>query len=140
MTQRVDVAIGRAIIVRWRILAEKRLAYLIDLYETRRWPRYYTDQAFLDDLRATKAAVAAWTALAPPPEGTAAVPPEVRLPPIATDRPAHLAQPSGAGGDVRIVQKSGDRQSTPALTASRLPPPAFLLPNGIPAQRDLRQP
>ena len=38
---------GRSVVVRWRLLAERRLNYLINLYETGRWKLYYAEPEFL---------------------------------------------------------------------------------------------
>lgn len=50
---------------RWRVLAEKRLAYITDLYETGRWQRYFSERQFLSMVRETRAAVEAWQRLVP---------------------------------------------------------------------------
>src|ERR1700743_1674051 len=60
MTQRPDVARGREIIARWCSLAERRLEYLTNLYETGRWRRYHSEQAFLENIQEAKAAVQSW--------------------------------------------------------------------------------
>jgi hypothetical protein len=59
MTHR-DAAIGRHIVVRWCNLAEKRLEYLTELFETGRWRRYYGEVAFLENIQEAKAAVEIW--------------------------------------------------------------------------------
>jgi hypothetical protein len=59
MTHR-DGAIGRHIVVRWCNLAEKRLEYLTELFETGRWRRYYGEVAFLENIQEAKAAVEVW--------------------------------------------------------------------------------
>ena len=60
MTQRPDVARGREIIARWCSLAERRLEYLTNLYETGRWRRYHSERAFLENIQEAKAAVQSW--------------------------------------------------------------------------------
>jgi uncharacterized repeat protein (TIGR03809 family) len=60
MTQRPDVARGREIIARWCTLAERRLEYLTQLYETGRWRRYHSERAFLENIQEAKAAVKTW--------------------------------------------------------------------------------
>lgn len=68
MTQRYDA--GRApdlaqdILNRWCVLAEQRLDFLIELYESGRWRRYHSENAFMDNLREAKAVVETWRALA----------------------------------------------------------------------------
>src|SRR5712675_533220 len=60
MTHRLDVARGRDVVARWCDLAERRLEYLTELFETGRWRRYHTEQAFLENIREAKAAVEIW--------------------------------------------------------------------------------
>ena len=55
-----DVARGRNIVARWCNLAEKRLEYLTDLFETGRWRRFHTEREFLENIQEAKAAVATW--------------------------------------------------------------------------------
>lgn len=64
MTQRADIERGRAIVERWRALAEQRLDYLIALQESGRWQRYHSEPDFLDNLRDAHAAVETWRVLA----------------------------------------------------------------------------
>ncbi len=63
MTIRTDVARGRDIVVRWSALAEQRLDYLTELYETGRWRRYYSEDDFLENIREAKSAVETWHGL-----------------------------------------------------------------------------
>jgi uncharacterized repeat protein (TIGR03809 family) len=60
MTQRPDVTRGREIIARWCSLAEKRLEYLTKMYETGRWRRYHSEQAFLENIQEARTAVQSW--------------------------------------------------------------------------------
>lgn len=60
MTQRTDLARGRDIVARWCVLAEQRLEYLTELFETGRWRRYHSEEAFLENIREAKAAVETW--------------------------------------------------------------------------------
>jgi uncharacterized repeat protein (TIGR03809 family) len=60
MTHRADVARGRDIVARWCDFAERRLEYLTELFETGRWRRYHTEQAFLENIQEAKAAVETW--------------------------------------------------------------------------------
>lgn len=60
MTDRTDVPRGRDIVARWCGLAEQRLDYLTDLFETGRWRRYHSEVDFLDNIREAKSAVEAW--------------------------------------------------------------------------------
>ncbi|SDH82188.1 MULTISPECIES: TIGR03809 family protein [Bradyrhizobium] len=60
MTHLRDVASGRDTVARWCNLAERRLEYLTDLFETGRWRRFHTERAFLENIQEAKAAVETW--------------------------------------------------------------------------------
>src|SRR5580704_10958505 len=64
MTNRSDVARGREIIERWCVLAEQRLDYLTDLFETGRWRRFHSERGFLENIQEAKTAVETWRRLA----------------------------------------------------------------------------
>jgi uncharacterized repeat protein (TIGR03809 family) len=63
MTHRSDVARGREIIERWCVLAEQRLDYLTELFETGRWRRFHSEVAFLENIQEAKTAVETWRML-----------------------------------------------------------------------------
>ena len=63
MTQRTDLARGRDLVARWCVLAEQRLDYLTELFETGRWRRFHSEVAFLENIREAKAAVETWRGL-----------------------------------------------------------------------------
>ena len=60
MTHRTDVARGRDIVARWCGLAEQRLNYLTELFETGRWRRYHSEAALLENIREARSAVETW--------------------------------------------------------------------------------
>ena len=60
MTNRTDVGRGRDIVARWCALAEQRLEYLAELFETGRWRRYHSELAFLENIQEAKRAVELW--------------------------------------------------------------------------------
>ncbi|OPH82512.1 TIGR03809 family protein [Nitrobacter vulgaris] len=68
MTQRYDA--GRTpdhaqdVLNRWCVLAEQRLDFLIELYESGRWRRYHSENAFMENLREAKTVVEVWRMLA----------------------------------------------------------------------------
>jgi uncharacterized repeat protein (TIGR03809 family) len=64
MAQRADVARGREILDRWCALAEQRLDYLTELFETGRWRRYHSELSFLENIQEAKSAVETWRKLA----------------------------------------------------------------------------
>lgn len=63
MTHPTDVARGRDIVARWCELAEQRLDYLTDLFETGRWRRFHGEREFLENVREAKSAVETWRGL-----------------------------------------------------------------------------
>ena len=63
MTHQLDVAFRRELSARWCALAERRLEYLTDLFESGRWSRYYTERSLLENIREAKNAVKIWQAL-----------------------------------------------------------------------------
>lgn len=63
MTHHADVARGREIVSRWCNLAEQRLDWLTELFETGRWRRFHTEDAFLENIREAKEAVELWRKL-----------------------------------------------------------------------------
>lgn len=60
MTYQLDVAIGRDVVARWCALAEQRLEYLTELFETGRWRRFHSEGAFLENIQEAKTAVETW--------------------------------------------------------------------------------
>jgi hypothetical protein len=64
MTHRNDAARGADVLGRWRTLAEQRLEYLTELFESGRWRRFYGEVAFLENIREAKVAVETWRGLA----------------------------------------------------------------------------
>lgn len=60
MAHPADVARGRNIVARWCKLAEQRLEYLTELFETGRWRRFHSEREFLENIQEAKAAVATW--------------------------------------------------------------------------------
>jgi len=63
MTHRLDVADGRDVVARWCNLAEQRLEYLTELFETGRWRRFHSELAFLENIQEAKSAVETWRGL-----------------------------------------------------------------------------
>lgn len=66
MTNSGNADQGRSVVVRWRMLAERRLNHLIELYESGRWRLYHGEAEFLDLVKEARAALKAWETLAPP--------------------------------------------------------------------------
>jgi uncharacterized repeat protein (TIGR03809 family) len=66
MTHRTDEAPRREVIARWCTLAEQRLNYLTEMFESGRWRRFYTEGAFLENIKEAKFAVETWRGLLTP--------------------------------------------------------------------------
>lgn len=66
--------------LKWRNLAERRRDHHLDLYNSGRWKRYYTDEQFLAEMRQAAAIAERWAMVAPYPDERAT--------------PAEIAQPS----------------------------------------------
>ncbi len=60
MASQLDVAKGRELVARWHNLAEQRLDYHTELFDSGRWRRFYGEEAFLENVREAKTAVDAW--------------------------------------------------------------------------------
>jgi len=76
MTHRKSAARDADVIGRWRMLAEQRLDYLTQLFESGRWRRFYGEVAFLENIREAKVAVETWRGLS---SGRAAAEPVIRV-------------------------------------------------------------
>jgi len=123
MTQLLDAALRRDLLARWCTLAEQRLLHLTDLYESGRWRRYYSERAFLENIKEAKKAVETWHALSGGPvarrDDTRAPPRHERrpeafavadVPPIgpapADDEPAAEAAPSHLMVDLAALEQA----------------------------------
>ncbi len=60
MAQRAAIAFSMPFAVRGLALAEQRLAYLTELYDSGRWRRFHDEADFLFNIREAKAAVDSW--------------------------------------------------------------------------------
>lgn len=66
MAHSPDTMFGRDIVARWRMLAERRLDNLIELYQSGRWRRYHGEVEFLEMVQEARSALKVWQQLAPP--------------------------------------------------------------------------
>lgn len=55
---------SRKVAERWFALAERRLAYLTELFDSGRWRRFHDEAEFLENIAEAKDAVARWQAMA----------------------------------------------------------------------------
>ena len=91
--------IGRPLAQRWCALAESRLDYLTELFESGRWRRFHSEAEFLDNIQEAKDAVERWRLMV---EGETAAVRRVlssegviyRAPRAAEPRPATVAAPA----------------------------------------------
>ncbi|HLX14110.1 MAG TPA: TIGR03809 family protein [Bradyrhizobium sp.] len=60
MAHQPGAATSRDIVARWCALAEQRLEYLTELFETGRWRRFHNETAFLENIQEAKTAVETW--------------------------------------------------------------------------------
>lgn len=66
MAHRPGVAGGHELVARWCALAEQRLEYLTEMFESGRWRRYHSERAFLENIKEAKVAVETWRGLSTP--------------------------------------------------------------------------
>ncbi len=121
MAQKSDFVRGYWIVTRWRNLAEKRLAYLHELYESGRWQRFHSEQAFVDNIRDAKLAVEAWRLLAPRVEdcgGDTTAARWLSRQPFENVTPLAALQNSSDS-------KTSDSKTSDRKTATQLPPPSL---------------
>jgi uncharacterized repeat protein (TIGR03809 family) len=69
-----DTFVARHLAKRWCLLAETRLAYLTELFETGRWRRFHDEVEFLENIQEAKDAVERWRAMAAGETGSSALP------------------------------------------------------------------
>ena len=50
---------------KWRAFAERRRAYLVELYDSGRWKRYYSEEQFLYRMREAIQLTERWAEVAP---------------------------------------------------------------------------
>jgi uncharacterized repeat protein (TIGR03809 family) len=50
---------------KWRALAERRRAHLVELYDSGRWKRYYSEEQFLHRMREAIRLTERWADIAP---------------------------------------------------------------------------
>lgn len=110
MTYRNDAARDAVVLGRWRVLAEQRLEYLTELFESGRWRRFHSEAAFLENIREAKAAVETWRSLAAGP--SAAAEPVIR---VTWPEPAREGRPRGIAPVLAIAPAS---VAVPAATKS----------------------
>ena len=115
-------------VARWRKLAERRLEHITDLFVTGRWRRYFSEADFLDQVRQTKDAVAAWRRLdvqpletpMPPRSGTVGVlAPNMNLE-IFLEEPELVSRPAPAEARAPVRLPSPFEDAVGAMALERV--------------------
>jgi hypothetical protein len=92
-----DAVIHRRLMKRWCALAETRLDYLTELFESGRWRRFHSEVEFLENIQEAKDAVDRWRAMAAD-EADSAMPPRgsviYQAPRASAPRPTSVPQPA----------------------------------------------
>lgn len=65
-TPKTGAEAGRSLVARWRILAQRRLDHLVELYQSGRWKLYHKESDFLAMVQEARAVLKVWQNLAPP--------------------------------------------------------------------------
>jgi uncharacterized repeat protein (TIGR03809 family) len=140
MTYRSDVARGRDTVARWLALAEQRLQYLTELFETGRWRRFHSETAFLENVQEAKAAVDIWRELLRRETSPDIAPVDISWPTrtratpiraerlhdqISTLKPAPLDEPARA--DVAITPGVAFRDEAPFARSAGVAVPESIL-------------
>ncbi len=113
MTHRLDVAVGRDVVARWCNLAEQRLEYLTELFETGRWRRFHTELAFLENIQEAKTAVETWRRLST----------REALPDNSAVDMSWLGHTQSALPSVEGLRDQPDRLPSPRVEIAAEPPP-----------------
>jgi uncharacterized repeat protein (TIGR03809 family) len=71
MSAQLPAHVLEAVAQKWRDLAERRRAHFLELYDTGRWRRYYSETQFLYRLREAIRLSERWIEIAPPTAGEA---------------------------------------------------------------------
>jgi uncharacterized repeat protein (TIGR03809 family) len=124
MTHRLDVARSRDVVARWCDLAEQRLEYLTELFETGRWRRFHSEVAFLENIQEAKSAVEIWRGLSKR---------EASRDNSAVDM-SWLSHTQAALPRVERLRDQPDRRPPPPVEiAAELPPPPDVSTSAEPA-------
>jgi uncharacterized repeat protein (TIGR03809 family) len=143
MTYQLDVAGGRDIVARWCTLAEQRLQYLTELFETGRWRRFHTELSFLENIQEAKAAVDLWrdllsrgTSRHNSTPGTSRLATSVSLPSVESLRrqmgrvPQQPAMPSETSAAIMaVLPEASNLQPVKVQPAPMRPPNPRIRPN-----------
>lgn len=72
MSERLPAHALEEVAQKWRVLAERRCAYFLELHRSGRWRHYYSEEQFLVRLREAIRLSERWVAIAPSPNAVIA--------------------------------------------------------------------
>jgi uncharacterized repeat protein (TIGR03809 family) len=166
MAQRTAIVFSGPFAVRGLALAEQRLAYLTELYDTGRWRRFHDEPDFIFNIREAKAAVESWRRLVVPEQdvetpdsGGAEHSPIESVDDLHTEdlhtedlhaedlraKPMHLADHGAAGVDAGAASETGAPGLAPLephrwrQRSGALLPPVGFSADGVGPEADLRK-
>jgi uncharacterized repeat protein (TIGR03809 family) len=119
MTLRTDVARRRDLLSRWCALAETRLEYLTEMFESGRWRRFYSEIAFLEDIKEAKVAVETWRGLSTPQAAAMMGPSPIEISWSGSARAARMrkVEPFAAAVAIEPRVEPGDRDKAESASS-----------------------
>ena len=96
------------------MLAEQRLEYLTQLFESGRWRRFYGEVAFLENIREAKVAVETWRGLS---SERAAAEPVIRVSWPVQEPQVRQLRPQLSEPPIAIASEPGPEELEPELAA-----------------------
>jgi uncharacterized repeat protein (TIGR03809 family) len=94
------------VLARWCTLAEQRLDYLTELFESGRWRRFHSETAFLENIKEAKIAVETWRKLSTPIAAAATI--VTSLPAAATPIRLFLAEQLQAAEPIALPAREAE--------------------------------
>ncbi len=139
--RRFDIAFSHGFAARGLALAEQRLAYLTELFDTGRWRRFHSEEDFLMNVRESRAAVDAWRRIEQFNPAAKSPRPLVTVANVPLMPPEPPAAPEDAVEALSLLQSfAGPTDATQSDSPPRRPsllPPVLFSTDGVAAERDL---
>lgn len=139
--RRFDIAFSHGFAARGLALAEQRLAYLTELFDTGRWRRFHSEEDFLMNVRESRAAVDAWRRIEQFNPAAKSPRPLVTVANVPLMPPEPPAAPEDAAEAISLLQSfAGPTDATQSDSPPRRPsllPPVLFSTDGVAAERDL---
>ena len=129
MTHRPDVAGGHDVAARWCALAEQRLEYLTEMFESGRWRRFYSERALLENIKEAKRAVETW-------RGLSARAPVEGLPAVATSLSMQTEPRRGHRIELKAAppKAAPPKAGPPKAGPPKAVPTPIEIPDAVPAE------